>query len=178
MDFTFNPWLNTGSDKGGTAMFANITFHTEDLKWLVPMVAGSIALLGCVVALFLNRSWSLAVVGALAVALIGASVFTKVSLTKEGFTIETAQQSVQALDGLKTVAQQNSDAITQLTSKVNDLTAIVEKIGNTQPAGNSHTDDLKKITEGTQQIQGQIKHNDAVLQNVGKSIETLNKSIF
>ena len=159
-------------------MFSSITFHTEDLKWLVPMAVGSIALLGCVVALFRSRDWSLAVVGGLAVALIGASVFTKVSLTKEGFTIETAQQSVQALDGLKSVAQQNSNSIVQLTTKVNELASIVEKISVSQPAGATHTEEIKKITEGTQQIQGQIKHNDAVLQNVGKSIQTINKSLF
>jgi hypothetical protein len=162
---------------GEKIMFSNIQFHTEDLKWLVPMAVGSIALMGCVVALFFNRSWTLAIIGGLAVALIGASVFAKVSLTKEGFTIETAQLGAQALEGLKTVAQQNSNAITQLTAKVDELTNIVEKVSSSQPGGTSHSDDLKKITEGTRQIQGQVRQNELVLQNVGKSISTI-KSAF
>jgi hypothetical protein len=64
-----------------------------------------------------------------------------------------------------------------LTAKVDELTNIVEKVSSSQPGGTSHSDDLKKITEGTRQIQGQVRQNELVLQNVGKSISTI-KSAF
>src|SRR3712207_5865247 len=115
-------------------MFQAIAFQTADLKWLVPMVIGSLALLGCVAALFRNQSWTLAIIAVLAVGLIGASVFNKISVTKEGVIIETAEKGAQLLQDLQAAAKSNSDAIGQLTTRVNELAAVTQKIATAQPS--------------------------------------------
>jgi|GEM_PF-5433535 len=158
-------------------MFSSVVFQTADLKWFVPMIVGAVSLIGCVVALFWNRSWSLAVVGTLAVALIGASVFNKISVTKEGVIIETAQLSAQALVDLQNAAKSNSDAIAQLTTKVNDLALITQKALSTQSTGSSDAGEINKITRDTRAIQEQIKQNDLAIQNIGRNNERITESI-
>jgi hypothetical protein len=158
-------------------MLAGIVIQTADLKWLVPMAVGAVALLGCVIALFVNRSWSLVAIAALAAALIGASVFTKVSVSREGLIVETAQLSAQVLTDLQAVGKANSDAIGQLTSRINELAAATQKVASGQPAGSTQTLELNKISEETKKIQGTINMNDDLLKNVGKNNELIKQQM-
>jgi methyl-accepting chemotaxis protein len=154
-------------------MFQAITFQTADLKWLVPMIIGALALLGCVAALFRNQSWTLAIIAVLAVGLIGASVFNKVSVTKEGVIIETAQLSAQVLVDLQAAAKSDSDAIGQLTTRVNELATVTQKIAAAQPSGQNHSAELNQISQDAQKIQTEVQQNRRVLQDVGKNSERL-----
>lgn len=155
-------------------MFDQIVFQTADLKWLVPMVIGAIALLGCIVALIRNDfGWTLTVVAVLAVALIGASVFTKISVTKEGVIVETAQMSIQSLTELQKAAKANSDAITKLAVRVDQLASVSQKIATTQPGSATHSEELGQISKDAKAIQGDAKVTNDLLVGVGKNNDLL-----
>jgi mevalonate kinase len=160
-------------------MFTGIALQTADLKWLVPMVIGSLTLLGCVAAFIWrpNRDWTSLPIPVLAVALIGASVFTKVSVTKDGFTIETAQLSAQVLTDLQTVTKANSDAISQLTTRLDDLATVTKKVAEAQPANASHAAEFSQITQATQKIQSILKTNQDLLKGVGANNELIKMQI-
>jgi hypothetical protein len=159
-------------------MFSNIAFQTADLKWLLPLAIGTIVLFGCAIAMFTNRSWTLALIAGLAVALIGASVFTKVSVTKEGIIIETAQMSVQVLSDLQTAAKANSEAINRLTSRVNELATITQKLtGNLQLGGQPAGSVLGEISQDTKQIQDNLKINENLLKGVGRNNDAIRRQL-
>ena len=152
-------------------MLTGIAFQTADLKWLVPMIVGAVALIGCVIAFIVrpNQGWNLIVVSVLAVALIGASVFTKVSVGKDGIIIETAQLSAQVLSDLEKASKANSDAIGQLTTRVDQLAAVTKQVSAAQPTGADHASELTQISKDAQQIQGSLKLNQELLTGVGKN---------
>jgi long-subunit acyl-CoA synthetase (AMP-forming) len=156
-------------------MFANIVLQTDDLKWLLPLGVGALVLLICVIAVFSNirRDWVLIVMAVLSVAMIGASVFSKISLTREGVIVETAQLSAKVLVDLQTAAKANSDSIGQLNSRLDQLADVVKKIADTQPAAASHSETLGQIKSNTQQIQNAVKSNEDLLKGVGQSNEIL-----
>jgi hypothetical protein len=160
-------------------MLSGIALQTADLKWFVPMVVGAIALIGCIVAFLVrpNQGWNLSVVAALAVALIGASVFTKVSVTTEGVTIETAQLSAQVLSDLETASKANTNAITELSVRVDQLAAVTKQVSAAQPATSSHADELGQISQDAQKIQESLKANNAILQQVGRNNALIQKSL-
>jgi formylmethanofuran dehydrogenase subunit E-like metal-binding protein len=156
-------------------MFSGVEIQTADLKWLVPMIVGAIALIGCVIAFVLrpNRDWTVIIIATLAVALIGASVFTKVSVTKDGVIIETAQLSAQVLDDLQKASKANSDAISQLSTKLDQLTAVTKKVADAQPLGSVHASDLNQISQDTQKIQDALKSNNLLLNDVSANAAKL-----
>jgi len=159
-------------------MLSGIALQTADLKWLVPMIVGSIALLGCLIALLIGRGgWTLVVIAGLAVALIGASVFTRISVNKDGVFIETAQLSAQVLGDLEKASKANADAVSQLTARVDALTAVTKQISEAQPAAADRAPELAQISQSSQKIQEALKTNRDALTNVGKTNALIQKQI-
>jgi hypothetical protein len=159
-------------------MLSGIALQTADLKWLVPMIVGSLALLGCLIALFVRGgSWTLIVIAGLSVALIGASVFTKISVNKDGFIIETAQLSAQVLADLEKASKANADAISQLTTRVDQLAAVTQQISEAQPSAAERAPALNQINQSAQKVQEALKLNNAALKNVGMNNALLQQRI-
>ena len=155
---------------------SGIALQTADLKWLVPMIIGSIALLAYIYAFMRNPNlgWTSIAIPFLAVVLIGASLFSKFSFTKEGITIETTlNESTKALTDLQTATKANSVAIGELTTRLNQLATVTQKVDATQPTGSQHAAEIGQITQATQKIQAILKANEATLNRVNESTTRL-----
>jgi hypothetical protein len=150
-------------------MTSGVAFQMADLKWLVPMIVGAVALIGCIVIFFKrpNQGWNLSVVAVLAAALIGASVFSQISLTKDGIIIETATASNQVLVGLQQAAKTNADTIAQVSARVDQLAAVTKQISDAQSAGSATSSALSQFSQDAQKIQDALKANSALLDTIG-----------
>ena len=107
----------------------------ETLKWLAPMAVGAVALLIALAGLFRGRNvgvWVLAAV--LSAALVGAGVFGRISLSKEGLIIETVVAGVESLNELRMAVDDNAMAIASLTSQIGELARVSAETPGTNPA--------------------------------------------
>lgn len=169
--------LDAASFFNSIATKARAIVVLEDLKWLVPMVAGTIGFLGCTVALFRSLSnYAVLIVAILSATLIGASVFSKVSFTKEGLIVETAKQNLTSLQNLEMSAKNTAAIIDQLTNRLDSLSARVDNLlPKTTGAGAAPTD--KAVKDAAKAIDEAVKRNEQAIGAVGKSNELAKQNL-
>lgn len=159
-------------------MFRDLVLRSDDLQWFVPMLVGALVLTIATIAMFVVKSWTVVIVATLATALIGASVFAKVSVTKDGIIIETAKLSVAALENLEKASRANADALSSLSGRVDQLAATALKISAAQSTGGSTAAaELKEISKEATVIQNATKQTDRLLQDVEKKTELIRAQI-
>jgi hypothetical protein len=142
-----------------------------DLKWIIPMVMGTIGFIGCIVAFLRDPrgSWALLVITVLSVALIGASVFNKLSLTTSGIVVETAQASLSALDDVEKGLRLNVEAVQKLSERVDKIAELTSALGTQPQAPQSINDKANQIPAKAQEIDTLIKQNKSTLDAIAQS---------
>lgn len=151
----------------------------DDLKWLIPMVIGSLGFVGCIVALFLARArgWALLVVTVLSAALLGGSIFNKLSLTKEGLVVETAQANLDALQNVKQAIKLNSDALQKLSDRVDQIAKVTSALGTQPQTPNAISNQAQNIAPVSAEVNELVQKNRNTVQQLNAITEAISKNI-
>jgi uncharacterized phage infection (PIP) family protein YhgE len=101
-----------------------------ELKWIVPMIIGVIGFLACLFALYGEQKsgWDLLVMATLSAGFLGAGIFTKISLTKDGLIIESAQASAKGINDLKSAVTTNEVALLELKKRVEEIAQLTYEL--------------------------------------------------
>lgn len=114
----------------------------DNLKWLLPIVLGSIVLL--IISIGVARGsggWPAVLIAAFATALVGGNVFRSFSVTKDGVNIATALNvTADITSKLEKAVQDNANAISIVNKRVDSL-AEIGKLSNFPNGQNKNTSD-------------------------------------
>jgi hypothetical protein len=136
----------------------------DALRWLLPLAIGGAGVSVLVVAVVRGRDgWSTVAALFACVALLGAGVFSKVELSKDGFAFETLRASAQNIADLQKAVEANNAALTELTQKVNDVAQRASQVSSTT----SSPQDWKPIIDGTQNLKVQLEKDGSFLDATG-----------
>ena len=140
------------------------------------MIMGAIGFLGCIAVIFRDRSgsWALLIITTLSVALIGASVFNKLSLTKDGIIVETAQANLSALESVEKGLQLNVAAVQKLSERVDKLAQLTGQSGTGQTGNGTGN----QAQTSAHEIDALIKENKTALDAITQSNQAVRSKVL
>jgi hypothetical protein len=101
-----------------------------DLRWIVPLVIGTIAFLVCLFAFVEQQrsGWDMLVIVVLSAGFVGAGVFNKIAVTTDGLIIESAQASQKSIRDIEAAAQKNEVVLRKLAERVEEIAKLTHEM--------------------------------------------------
>lgn len=151
----------------------------DNLKWLLPIVFGSLALIIAARAIAAGSGgWPAVAVAVVAAALVGASVFRTVVFDKDGIRIETALSAAATVTTkLEQAAKDNASAIDLLNKRVDTLSSLAKTLQTQNTIPPATATQIDQLFKDSQKINDIFKIQSNNLKDITGSNKVLRDAV-
>jgi hypothetical protein len=148
-------------------------------QWAVPMVIGVIGFLSCLYAYLIGQrsDWNLLVLLVISAAFLGASIFNRIALTKDGLIIETAQASLHGLNTLEKAVKANAEALQELKKRVDETANLAIGLTKLPQTPQALAAQGEALSTETTDLTSALQNLGVSVQDVVEGVSAVKKSI-
>src|SRR4051794_6508089 len=149
------------------------------IQWVIPLVVGIFGFLCFVYALLVERrsDSNLVALALISAAFLGAGIFNKISLTKEGFIIETAQANFHSISALEAAVKANADALQQVSKRVDEVVNLTVELSKLPQASNALTAQAQALSNDSSDLTSALQSLGVTVNNVAAGVAAAKTTI-